>query len=131
MMFLSARGGLYSVGFIPTLEPDSRIFVSPVGEVWRTLKSCLFVSTTCWGLLWLVCKGFTACHSSFPSCCKENHPDTKSGRDLDPDKPVCAMYCLGDVTNPTFLHAFLWFLSPDFPTFATDPRVIESVTGTL
>ena len=70
------------------------------------VQSCLFVITACWGLLWLVCEGFTACHGSFPSCCAENHPDPKSGWEVDPDKPVCTISCWRDVTDPKFWYAF-------------------------
>ena len=34
-----------------------------------------------------------AFHGSFLSCPEENYPDSKSGRDLDPDKPVCTTSC--------------------------------------
>ena len=51
-----------------------------------------------------------ACRSSFSSC-KENHPDPKSGWDLDPDKPVCVTSCHGGLTDPAFLHAFSCFSS--------------------
>ena len=37
-----------------------------------------------------------ACRGSFPFCHGDNHPDQKSGRDLDPDKPVCTVSCQGD-----------------------------------
>ena len=47
-----------------------------------------------------------ACHDSFQPCHEENHPDPKSGQDLDPEKPVCAMSCRGDVTDKAFLQAF-------------------------
>ena len=44
--------------------------------------------------------GFTACRGSSPYCHEENYPNPKSGRDIDPDKPACAMSCQGDVTDP-------------------------------
>ena len=44
--------------------------------------------------------------------CEENYPDPKSGRDPQPDKPVCAKSCQEDVTNLTFSYTFLWFWSP-------------------
>ena len=50
---------------------------------------------------------FMACRGSFPSCREENHPNPKSGRNLDPDKPVCATLCRGDVTDPAFLPIFM------------------------
>ena len=45
-----------------------------------------------------------ACPGSFLSC-GENHPDPKSGRDLDLDKLICTMYCQGDESKATFLSA--------------------------
>ena len=69
--------------------------------------------------------GFMACHSSFLFCRGENHPNPKSGWNIDPDKPGCTMSCQGDLTDPIFLCAFSDFLSP---TFATDPGVVESIT---
>ena len=66
-----------------------------------------------------------ACRTTFPSCHEEKDPKPKSGRDLDPDKLVCATSCLGDVANP-----FKSFY-PDSPTFTTDPRVIESIIGSV
>ena len=53
-----------------------------------------------------------ACPDSFPSCHEENDPNPKSGRDLDPDKPVWSTSCREYVTDPSFSHAFLWFSSP-------------------
>ena len=47
--------------------------------------------------------------------------------DLDPDKPACATCCLEDVTSPSFLCVFV----PNSMTFATDPRCVESVTGSV
>ena len=52
-----------------------------------------------------------ACHGSFLSCCEENDPDPKSGWDPDPDKPVCATSCWGDVTDTAFLRTFCGFRS--------------------
>ena len=53
-----------------------------------------------------------ACHGSFPSCHEENDPNPKSGRDLDPEKPVCTVSCWGDVSNPAFLRVFFCFFPP-------------------
>ena len=61
-----------------------------------------------------------ACRGSFLSSHEENDRDPRSGRDLDPYKPVCLMSCLEDVRDPAFLHAF-----------ATDPGVVELVTGSV
>ena len=36
-----------------------------------------------------------ACPGSFPFCREANPPHPKSDRDLDPDKPVCAVSCWG------------------------------------
>ena len=55
-----------------------------------------------------------SCPSTFPSSCGENHPDPKSGRDLDPDKPGCTMSCREDETN-----IFLEFY-PQLQTFVTN-----------
>ena len=57
------------------------------------------------GLLRLVYWGFLACPGIFRSCCEENDPDPKSGRDLD--KLVYATFCRGYVTDPAFLRIFL------------------------
>ena len=51
-----------------------------------------------------------ACPGSFPSSRGENHPDHRSGRDLDPDKLGCTTSYWGDETGPTFLHTFFWNL---------------------
>ena len=59
------------------------------------------------------------CCGSFPSCREENFPDPKSGRDLDPEKQVCATSCQEDVIN----HFCVFF--------ATDPGVVESVIGSV
>ena len=42
----------------------------------------------------------------FPSSCGENHPDPKSGQDLDPDKLGCTMSCQRDEADTTFSRAF-------------------------
>ena len=55
-----------------------------------------------------VCYGFMACPGSFPSCFRENHPDPKSGRDVDPDKLGHTTFCQGDETSPTLLCAFFY-----------------------
>ena len=47
----------------------------------------------------------------FPSCFEENDSDPKSGRDLDPDKPVWSTSCREDVTDPSILRTFFLFLS--------------------
>ena len=52
-----------------------------------------------------------ACPDSFLPCREENDPDPESVRYLDPDKLVCFTSCREDVTNPSFLHTFLWFSS--------------------
>ena len=83
------------------------------------LQSCWFVTMACQGFILLVSYGFTACHG-------ENHTDPKSGLDLDPENLGCTMSCQGDVTDPTFLRTFFLHLRPR-QTFATGPRVIESV----
>ena len=66
-----------------------------------------------------------ACPGSFLSYCLENHPDPKSGQYLDPDKLGCAMCCRGDVTDPTFLCAFLFFV-PNSPTFLSIELALAS-----
>ena len=66
--------------------------------------------------------------SHFLCSYRENHPSSKSGRDLDPDRLGCTMSCRGDVTDPTF-SCFLSDFVLNSPTFVTDPRVIESVIG--
>ena len=62
--------------------------------------------------------GFMAFPDNFLSCHEENDPDSKSGWDLDPDKPVWS--CREDVINQAFCV-----------TFTTNPRVVESVTGSV
>ena len=54
-----------------------------------------------------------ACHGSFPSCHVEQHPDPKSGQEVDPDKPGCITSCQGEETDPTFLHTFFSGFGPD------------------
>ena len=76
----------------------------------------------CRGLLLLVCYGLMASPGSFPSCLEEDDPDSMSGQDLDPDKPVWSTYCREDVTDPSFCLLFCVF-HPDSMTCATDPRV--------
>ena len=63
------------------------------------------------GFLWLV---------AVVSCLvvKKNHPNPKSGRDLDPDKLVSALSCQEDVTDPAILHPSLCF-SFMIPKFLT------------
>ena len=68
----------------------------------------------------------TACLGSFPSGRGKKHPDPKSGGEVDPDKPECAMSWQGNVTNLKVLRIFLDFCHQS-PTFQTDPRVIEPV----
>ena len=97
---------------------------------WENTPVCLLI-TACRGLRQLVCKGFIACPGSFPSCREENDPDSKSGWDLNPDKPECSTSCWEDVTDPSFSRAFFVVFVPDSTTFATDPRVIESITGSF
>ena len=53
-------------------------------------------------LIWLVFQRFTASPGSFPSCSGENHPNLKSGGEVDPDKLACTMSCRGDETDPAF-----------------------------
>ena len=53
------------------------------------------------------------CPGSFPSSYGENHTKPQLGWEVDSDKPGCTRSCRGDVTNPTFLHAFFWILVPD------------------
>ena len=53
-----------------------------------------------------------ACHGCFLSCHGENHPDSKSGRAGDPDKPGCIMSCQGDEMDAAFLQAFFWICVP-------------------
>ena len=65
---------------------------------------------------------------SFPSC--HNVPEPKSGQDLDPDKPVWSMSCQEDVNDHHFCVFFVVFV-PDSTTFATDPRDLESVSGSV
>ena len=67
---------------------------------------------------------------SFPSCPEENDPDPKSSWDLHQNKPVYFISCQKDVTKPVFLLAFCCFC-PNSTTFATNPRVVESVTGSI
>ena len=67
---------------------------------------------------------------SFQSCHGENDPDPESGQDLDSDKPVCSTSCQEDVTTHHFCVPFCGFV-PDSTTFATNPRVVESVTGSV
>ena len=55
---------------------------------------------------------FTASTVRFPSCHEENGPDPKSGRDLDPDKPVCAKSCREDITDPAFSRALFCSFHP-------------------
>ena len=91
------------------------------------LQSSLFVNMVCWGLLRLGAYGLGACHGGFQSCCQENHPHRKSDRDLDPQKSVCATFCLGRYNHPSiFEHFFVVFL-PHSSTFVTSPRVVELV----
>ena len=78
----------------------------------KMLQSCLFVSMACQGLLQLACYGFMAGRTSLPYSHEENYPDPKSGWELVPNKPVCATSGQEDVTDTSFLHAFLWFSSP-------------------
>ena len=52
------------------------------------------------------------CPGSFLSC-GENHSDTKSGWDLDPDKPRFTVFCQGDQTDPIFLRTFFWICVPN------------------
>ena len=79
----------------------------------------------CQGLL-----GFIACPGSFPSCHEENDPNPKSGWDLEPDKLVCAVSCWDISLTQHFCVLFHGF-HPNFRTFANDPRVIESVIGSV
>ena len=72
-----------------------------------------------------------ACPGSFLSCCKENDTDPKSGRYLDPDKPVCATTSQGDITDQTFLHTFFVVFVPNSLIFVTDHRVAGSVIGSV
>ena len=49
----------------------------------------------------------------------------EKSREVDPDKPGCAMFCWGGETDQKFFAFFLDF-DPRSPTFQTDPRVIVS-----
>ena len=73
----------------------------------------------------------SACRGSFPSGRGETAPNPKSGWDLHPDKLVCSTFCQKDVTDPSFLPPFVCFFVPYSTTFATDPRVVEWVTGSV
>ena len=67
-----------------------------------------------------------ACNGSFPSSRGEKHPDPKSGRDLDPDKPGCTITA-GEMNQPKFFTCFFLNFGPQSLTFSTDPRVLEAV----
>ena len=54
----------------------------------------------------------SACRGSVLPGHGETAPDPKSGWDLHPDKPVCSTFCQKDVTDPSFLPVFVWFLPP-------------------
>ena len=71
-----------------------------------------------------------ACHGTFLSCHEKNDPDPNSSRDLDPDKPVLSTSCQEDVTDPAILCAFFVF-TPYCTTFASNPSVVESVSGSV
>ena len=53
-----------------------------------------------------------ACSGSFLSSHGEKHPEPKSGRDLDPDKPRCATACRKDETDQIFSELFFWIFIP-------------------
>ena len=66
----------------------------------------------CLGLLRLVRWGFSVFAGSFPSCLEEKHHNSKSGQDLDQDKPVCIMSCQASETDPNVLCAFILDFHP-------------------
>ena len=92
--------GLYSVAWIPTPGFNQ----SSQGESENT--PVLYVYQYSLQGLAIACQGFTACRSGFPSCCKENDSDPKSGQDLDPEKLGYAMSCREHVA---FLCTFCGF----------------------
>ena len=64
-----------------------------------------------------------ACPGSFLSCHEENGPDSKSGWDVDPDKPVWSTFCREDVTDPSFCVLFCGF-RPRFHYFCNRPTLL-------
>ena len=107
---------------------DQSQFLIPMPGIGQSIRGgsgkCSSLPVCHYSLLGLA----TACRGSFPSCCGENHPDPKSGQDLDPEKLGCTPSRRGDV-NDAFLHAFFLDFCPQIQTFATDPRVAELVKG--
>ena len=61
------------------------------------------------------------CHDKFPSGHGEKHPDPKSGRDLDQDKPGYTTSCWGGETSPDYLCAFFSGFSFLIPDSANQP----------
>ena len=96
--------------------------ISPVvisGKILRPI--CLWLCSVrgCWGLSGNK-PSQIACPGSFTFCCEENDPDPKSGRDLDPDKPVWSTSYWEDVTDPSFCMLFCGF-RPQFHDFCNQP----------
>ena len=60
---------------------------------------------------------------------RDNHPDPRSGREVDPDKPQCTMSCQEDVTDPKFLCAFFSICVLDHRLL--QPRVVKIVIGSV
>ena len=54
-----------------------------------------------------------ACPDSFPSSYGEKHPDLKSDREIDPDKPGCITSCRGGEIDPYYFCVFLWIFVPN------------------
>ena len=70
-----------------------------------------------------------ACPDSLLSC-GENHPNPKSGQDLDPDKPGYTTSCRGDETDPKFLSTYFWICDYD-PQLLQPTLEIEPVIGSV
>ena len=98
-------------------DPDSRSriqeLISKVEVGWENIP---VLSVCLEGLLMLNTArllGYMACPGSFLSGHGQNHPNPKSGQDLDSDKPRCTMSCRGDETDPKFSHTFFWMSVPN------------------
>ena len=114
---------------IPILDPDYRYrptkTMSPVGkdrEHAPGLSVCLYGLSV---VIRLVCYGFRACRNTFTTGCAKNIPDPTSCHDGHYDLSVTVPSRRGFITDSAFSCTFFH----DPMTFATNPRVVGSVTG--
>ena len=105
-MFLTARGGRYSVGSTQLSILTPGINQSSRNESGGGNSPVLSVCQYGLSVLDMACQ-FMACCSSLLSC-GENNPNPKSDRYLDPDMLRCTISCQRDEIDPTFSCTFFW-----------------------